>query len=105
MLGEITPEMAGTWLSGWWGWRNAYRVIDRAVEYGFTVPDEYAAALAEYRDMGHATSEDNWEAINGQGELSDQATEYLQSLASEGYVFVWDAGELSLMTEADAENL
>jgi hypothetical protein len=46
--------------------------------------------------------EGNWEAIHGQGELSDQATEFLQERAPKGYEFVWDMGELILMTDEEA---
>ena len=99
----ITPDDAGTWLSGHMGWHNTYRVVDRAESYGFTVPPEYAEALADFRENGHSASEDVWEAINGQGELSDMATDYLQERAPEGYVFLWDAGEFSLVTESEAE--
>jgi hypothetical protein len=100
---DITADMAGCWLDGAHGWHNAYRVVDRAEGYGFTVPREYEDSLSLYRQDGPAAREEVQEAMNGHGGLSDQATEYLNERAPEGYVFVWDAGELSLMTEADAE--
>jgi hypothetical protein len=37
------------------------------------------------------------EGVTGQGELCDKATEYLDSLAPDGYAFNWDMGELSLL--------
>lgn len=101
---EITPDMAGTWLDGCHGWHNNYRVVDCAVEYGFIVPEDYREALETFRHSGgHIMSDDVAEAIYGQGELSDMATDYLNEHAPEGYVFVWDAGEFSLMTHADSE--
>lgn len=100
---EITPADAGTWLEGCHGWHNAYRVIDRATDYGFVVPPEYADALADYRENGDSVSDESHEAICGQGELSDMATDYLQERAPEGYVFEWDMGELSLIQESEAE--
>lgn len=97
----ITPAMAGTWLDGCHGWHNTYRVVDRAVAYGFVVPEEYAADLEAYRSDtyehdAHAINVN--EAVNGQGGLADQATEFLDEHAPDGYVFVWDAGELSMVT-------
>ena len=100
---KITAAMTGTWLSGGMGWHNSYRVVDAAEGYGFVVPDEYREALADYRENGHGASEDNWEAVCGHGELADMATDHLNSVTQEGYVFVWDMGEFSLVSEADAE--
>lgn len=96
---EITPDDAGTWLDGCHGWHNAYRVVDRATDYGFVIPPEYVDALADYRVNGPGASEGNWEAMIGQGELSDMATDYLQERAPAGYAFVWDCGEFSLIRE------
>jgi len=102
MDSKITPDDAGTWLEGSHGWHNIYRVVDLAADYGFTVPDEYTTALLDYRKNGHAANEDHREMIEGHGELADMATEYLNSLAPEGYMFIWDSG-LILTTESDAE--
>jgi hypothetical protein len=105
---RITPDLAGTWLDGWHGWHNVYRVVDRAVEYGFTVPDDAREALEWFRKGDHTATDDAsydmYEAVAGQRGLCDMATEFLSARAPEGYVFVWDAGELSLMTVEDAEN-
>lgn len=97
---RIEPEPA-TWLEGAQGWTNAYRVIDRAELYGFVVPDEYADALRRYRESDYDgllidQQGDVAEAITGRGELSDQATEFLDLRAPAGFEFHWDAGELSL---------
>ncbi|MFD4608259.1 hypothetical protein ACFWOT_09095 [Streptomyces sp. NPDC058440] len=102
---DITPDMAGTWLDGHFGWHNAYRVVQTAETFGFTVPEEYRDAMDNYRVNGDRLdfemSDEQWLAIYGQGELSDMATDFLQERAPEGYVFVWDMGELSLMTEEE----
>lgn len=104
---RITPDMAGCWLEGWHGWTNGYRVVDLAETYGFPVPEDSRAALEWFRKDDHtAATEEQWrmyETVSGQGGLADMATDFLQMRAPEGYVFEWDAGELSLMTEADAE--
>lgn len=99
---RIMPDDAGTWLEGAQGWRNPYRVVDRAELYGFVVPDEYADALRRYResDLDGLTEDeiiDIGEAITGHGELSDKATEFLDLRAPAGFEFLWDAGELSLV--------
>lgn len=99
VLRKITEADAGCWLDGHMGWHNAYRVVERAEAYGFTVPAEYREALDAYRASGDGNdslTDDQWEAINGQGELSDMATDYLQARAPRGYEFIWDCGELSL---------
>ncbi|KUL44778.1 hypothetical protein ADL22_12610 [Streptomyces sp. NRRL F-4489] len=100
---KITASDAGCWLEGSQGWTNNHRVVGRAVSYGFVVPKEYEEALEDYRQNGPSASENSWEAMVGQGGLSDQATDFLQALAPNDYEFVWDAGELSLMTSAEAE--
>lgn len=105
----ISEELAGCWLDGHFGYHNAYRVVDRAKEYGFKVPEEYRSVMDKYHENGDETgfesmlTEEEWEAIHGQGELSEKATNWLEELAPKGYVFVWDAGEFSLMNEEDAE--
>lgn len=103
----VTADKAGCWLDGAMGWHNAYRVVDRAEEYGFVVPPEYTDELRRFRNSDHdELTDDEWltvqEAISGQGELSDMATDYLQERAPAGYVFVWDMGELSLLEEWQA---
>jgi hypothetical protein len=45
-----------------------------------------------------------WEAVAGQGSLSDKATEYLGGLAPVGYAFEWDMGELCLIESDDSED-
>lgn len=99
---DITPADAGTWLDGSQGWTNAYRVIERAEAYGFVVPEDDRAALDFYRSGGYPETDAEitmYEAISGQGGLSDQATDYLEERAPEGFTFLWDAGELSLVPE------
>lgn len=96
---EITADDAGTWVGGWHGVDSPALAIDKAEAYGFTVPDDYARALYNYRTHGHGAHVDDWEAVNGQGELSDMATDYLNDHAPEGYLFRWDAGELSMLRD------
>lgn len=96
---EITETDAGTWLDGRWGWHNGYRAVQSAVHYGFEIPEEYREgwdALMETDPIDH----DMWCDINGDdGALVDKATEFLQEKAPEGFVFRWDAGDLSLLRD------
>lgn len=123
---QITPDMAGTWLDGSQGWHNTYRAVERAREWGWKPSYGFASpkGLAHYRrtitrackfyaagDTGaifrtkheEMTYDDVAEWFIGQGGLCDQATEYLDSIAPEGYVFDWDAGELSLSAIDDLD--
>lgn len=110
IIPRITPADAGTWLMGSLAAINPVRVVTRAEEYGFTVPVEYAEDLRRAdEDDYDGLSEDDaltaWEAVHGQGGLSDMATDYLNGLAPEGWVFEWSMGELSLIREEDADSL
>ena len=101
-------------------------IIEYAVEYGFPLDDDDKKIVDVYRishegsdlaaivgylreRLGDAPADEDalraeaeglaevaWEAVAGQGGLSDKATEYLNSLAPEGYAFNWDDG-LSLL--------
>ena len=105
---RIPASEAGTWLEGSQGWNNNWRVIDRALAWGWNGgPD--GRAFAEEISSVYAESDGpetiTWEgeeisvagAVLDQGGLSDMATEYLDSIAPAGYRFEWDAGELSMI--------
>lgn len=104
---RITADDAGTWLMGSMGWHNGYRVVQRALSYGWTVPEAWQAnwdAFVDAEGDGHGVDHDAWDDVHGDdGEIVDRATDFLDLRAPEGHTFVWDAGELSLMTRADAE--
>lgn len=111
---EITPDMAGTWLEGAHGWHNAYRVIDRAVEYGLKLSADFEAMRDLYASGDHDATvklsdgetvayDGASEWINGLGGLSELATDHLQGLAPEGLTFVWDAGELILTADSELD--
>lgn len=112
---RITADMAGTWLDGSQGWRNAARVVWRAQEYGFTIDTDDAAILSAFYagpeesvtlSTGETLdAESVAEAVSGQGELSDRATAYLNSLAPDGYVFEWDAGELAMVVDVESDTV
>lgn len=106
--GPIEAWRAGSWLSGDQGWRNAYRIIDTAEEWGWTAlnPGDgedfdvrigarmLRSAVARYRTR--AGSEEDDELINGQGGLADQAFDFLDSLTV-GCHFDREDGELILL--------
>lgn len=95
-MARITAADHGTWLDGAHGWTNGYRAVERAISFGWTVPEEYAEGWAAFQKR-HGDS-DLWEDANGDdGGFVDAATDYLQTLTPEGYVFRWDAGELALV--------
>ena len=98
---EITPADAGCWLDGAMGWHNTYRVIERAQAYGFVLPNG-----AEDEDTIERYKEDSFDPDAGECvmEISNEATDYLQSKAPAGYYFVWDMGELSLVHEDEMED-
>ena len=94
-MAKIKAEDAGTWLDGRFGWTNGYRCVERAVSWGWKIPEEYAEAWAAF-EANHG-DHDLWCDANGDdGGFVDAATDYLQGVAPDGYVFRWDAGELSL---------
>ena len=117
---KLTEADAGCWLDGSQGWHNTYRVIDRAYDNGWDGPSDGTprrdidAATGLYSvgptdesvtlSTGETLTYDvAYEWIADQGGLSDEATEYLQSIAPDGYVFEWDMGELSLIRESETE--
>ena len=95
MSNSIGRESLGVWLNGAYGWHNTYRVIDCAVREGFKLEVSDASFVDEYRH--------NPEGVVAEYalEISAEATEYLQSLVTDGLMFVWDAGELSLQEVED----
>lgn len=97
---RITDANAGTWLSGPMGWHNGYRVILRAMSYGFVLPTEYDTDWDAFTDtLAHddGPDRDMWDDIHGDdGAIVDKATEFLDLRAPAGFEFHWDAGELSL---------
>lgn len=98
---QITPDMAGCWLDGHYGWHNTYRVVELAEEYGFPLEAWEHAALDRYMDSD-ATDADT-ETVIGQGGLFDRATDYLNERAPEGFHFEWDMGELCLVNDGEEE--
>lgn len=94
---EITPADAGTWLDGSQGWHNTYRVIERAQAYGFVLPNgaDDEDLIAHYKADDGTLGPDESDLVM---EISNEASDYLESRAPEGFTFIWDAGELTLMS-------
>lgn len=95
----------GCWLDGCHGWTNSYRVVDLAVAHGMELDAEDAAVVNWYRNSGESDTDasdetlDKLEAMNGQGGISDKATEYLSEQLPDGWVIRWDAGEMSVLED------
>ena len=93
---------AGCWLDGHMGWHNNARVVQIAKHHGFEIPDDYLDAYEAYAGADREPYDHN-EAMTGQGELVDQATDFLEGLlpdeedGEDHWSFVWDMGELSLL--------
>lgn len=99
---KITASEAGCWLDGSQGWHNTYRIVDLAESWGWEGPSEegWKDVVNRYRaDVG--TDEDH-EAMIGQGGLADQAFGYLDGLTVSCH-FERDMGELVLLRCQDLE--
>lgn len=103
MGAQITPADAGCWLDGSQGWHNTYRVCQRAMDYGWLTGDAAERQAVISLIERYSEGEQDIDLSESMSEASDDATDYLNSLAPEGYIFVWDAGELTLMTEGEAD--
>lgn len=104
MTEKITPDMAGCWLEGSQGWHNTYRIVDRAEEWGWTGLDEWEDGRGIVsRYAADAASDEDREAMSGQGGIADQAFDYLDSLTVSCH-FERDAGELTLYRCQDLED-
>lgn len=99
----------GCWLDGWHGWTNAYRVVDLAMSHGMELDAEDAAIVEWYRESGESDADasdetlNKLEAMNGQGGISDKATDYLMEQLPEGWTLRWDDGLTCLPVWTDCE--
>lgn len=103
----ITPADAGCWLDGAMGWHNTYRVIYVAKSYGMEITDEDIKRVKLFEDsdgLVAGTTDERLDYFEDILELSNKATDYLDSLAPEGYHFVWDDG-LYLWADDDSDDL
>lgn len=95
-----TESDCGTFLDGCHGWNNTARAVRLAMADGFRVSAKELADLERYEtDSGN----DDNETVGGQGGLCDRATDFLGEVTAPGLVWVWDMGELTLMSETDAD--
>lgn len=100
---KITPDMAGCWLDGAFGWKNTYRLITVAEAYGFELDEIYERPLVDkYGDAGlPAPSFDEAELIDA---MAQDALEYLNDRAPAGYIFEYIANELVMLPVCQSEN-
>lgn len=106
-MAEITADQAGCWLDGHMGWHNTYRVIDLAFDYGWTPEDkpdiERIVEIFKGNPSVECSDEEMDNAHDAIHDISQEATDYLDSLAPRGYYFQWDMGELCLVHEDEME--
>lgn len=105
MAPKITAADAGCWLDGSQGWHNTYRVCQRAMDYGWLTSEAAQRAEVIMLIERYSEGEQDIDLSEAMSEASDDATEYLNSIAPDDYSFVWDAGELSLMADDEAQEL
>lgn len=104
---KITADMAGVWLDGARGWYNTCFVVDIAQEWGFPLELEAELIVNAYRNSADTLKLEEGRVIETYdiseyaNDIADDATEYLNSLAPEGFWFEWDMGELRLTDEPD----
>lgn len=122
---KITADMAGCWLEGSRGIYAASALVHIALGYGYlhgATRSETMHARTEARHVLRAydasddtakyrrkpkygasytvTVEDVFELVNGHGGYADEAEDFLNTLAPEGYWFGWSDGEFFLGNEA-----
>ena len=105
MAPKITAADAGCWLDGSQGWHNTYRVCDRAMDYGWLADEPTELDVMRELSARYEAGSTDGDIAEVMSESADDATEYLNSIAPDGYSFVWDAGELSLMADDEAQEL
>jgi hypothetical protein len=104
-MNKITPADAGCWLDGSQGWHNTYRVCDRAMLYGWLTDKPEQREAVEGLSQSYAAGATSLAVTEMIAEAAKDATDYLNEIAPDGYTFIWDAGELSLMADAEAADL
>lgn len=95
-----TEGDCGTHLDGAHGWTNSARVVRKAAAHGFELTSEELSGLEQFEN---GEQNDATDIVNDQGGLADRATDFLSEVTAPGLVWVWDMGELSLMSETDAD--
>lgn len=95
-----TESDCGTHLDGCHGWANSARVVRKAMVHGFKLTPGELAGLEQFEN---GEQNDATDVVNEQGGLADRATEFLGEITTAGLVWVWDMGELTLMSETDAD--
>jgi hypothetical protein len=105
---KVTADQAGCWLDGAnWGWTGPARVIELAQYFGMPSDDTDDAILKAFKESADCVImidgeviEDPAGLVADQGELADQAREWLnEHVAPEGYSFGWHSGDFFLMCD------
>lgn len=100
----ISADREGCWLDGKSGWRNSGRVIILAIDYGFKPPEGIGPTIRlvnQYMSGADMPGQISlYEAIDS---LAEAATDYMSSVAPDGYYFEWEAYELTLRKDEPDE--
>lgn len=107
-----TPKASGCWLEGSRGWRASAALVRIAHDYGMTLTEDDLAILDAYEDgttdsltLSTGETVDPAECVIGQGEMADQAEEWLNDhVAPAGYMFGWHDGEFFLWSDDQWED-
>lgn len=94
-MGDYQLE-PGCWVDGHWGRYGTGRVIELAVSLGW--PDEEARALLDNSPSSPPDFDDE------SYEISQDAEDYLNSIAPEGFSFGWFDGEFFLLSDFQWED-
>jgi hypothetical protein len=115
MTAKITPADAGCWIDEINGWESHAIVAEMAMGLGWLKGQsrkdtmyqrgEIRAIIRAYRSGSETTRfrtaeiDDVPGQMINQAGIADQATDYLNTLAPEGYSFGWHDGSLFLMSD------
>jgi hypothetical protein len=115
MAAKITPADAGCWIDEINGWESNVIAAEIAMSLGWLkgrdrsetmyLRGEIRAIIRAYRNGSdtarfHAVEIDDVpDQVINQAGITDQATDYLDTLAPEGYAFGWHEGNLFLMSD------
>jgi hypothetical protein len=96
----ISADNAGCWIDGHWGHYSGARLIQIAEAYRWN--DEMAISMAQSY-MGSGGDIPNGALVEFY-DLVDEAENYLNTIAPEGYSFGWRDGEFFLLSNEEWED-
>ena len=98
----ISPADTGCWLDEHLGWYNIFRCVELAINNGMNLT-EAEDAIVEQIFKAYVQEDKSLNPEYGMSEIVDKATDYLSTIAPEGYHFEWFNGGL-FMWEDEKED-